>query len=140
MNPINYIQNETITEASERLINSEKILLKSFKTLMQRHHVRLIPITKVYFTHGTKSNVYYIYGKEMKIYAPNFPKSTCVIMWNMINRKSKWFYIFKYFKFRFLKVLIFIHSINSVDLIWDLKSNSICLNWIQNDLKSIFLF
>jgi len=80
LNPINYIQNETITEASERLINSEKILLKSFKTLMQRHHVRLIPITKVYFTHGTKSNVYYIYGKEMKIYAPNFPKSTCVIM------------------------------------------------------------
>ena len=79
--PIDYANDEEITEGSEKLIEFHKTnYLKHEKLIMQRHHLRMIPISTINYTYNETSDKYFIYGTEMRVYCPNFPRSTCTLM------------------------------------------------------------
>ena len=73
--------NDQISQASNRLINSHKIKFKSEKILSQRCHIRLIPISTIFYNFRDKSGEFFIYGREQRVYCPEtFPRETCSLM------------------------------------------------------------
>lgn len=76
--PINYISTPDIAQASHSLIaKHEQVYLSKERPLIQQQTVQVIQVATVHYEHNGKSNLYYIFGKESKVYAPNYPSSCC---------------------------------------------------------------
>lgn len=44
---------------------------------LQRHRVRIVPVTQVMYTYKSQQNAFFVYGFEHKVYAPDYPDQCC---------------------------------------------------------------
>ncbi|XP_077986285.1 protein SSUH2 homolog [Glandiceps talaboti] len=79
--PISNFPDNKINSASRQLIERHRTAFPSERILMQRHRVRIIPLTKVQCSwHSQSVNqgfTYCVYGFENKVYAPEYPLQYC---------------------------------------------------------------
>ncbi|KAK3102359.1 hypothetical protein FSP39_010777 [Pinctada imbricata] len=73
--PINHFPDREINEASNRIIATEQF--PNEKLLMQRHRVRIVPVTQCLYKWKDKELDYFVYGFEHKVYAPTYPQTCC---------------------------------------------------------------
>ncbi|XP_062589397.1 protein SSUH2 homolog, partial [Saccostrea cucullata] len=73
--PINQFHEREINEASERLISDHQF--PSERVLMQRHKVRIVPVTQCMYKWKNTESDFIVYGFEQHCYAPNYPQTCC---------------------------------------------------------------
>ncbi|XP_032370692.1 protein SSUH2 homolog [Etheostoma spectabile] len=79
--PLLGFPNPAISEASERLVRDHQSkYAQNSRILQQRQTVELIPITKVNYKWKGNSHVYFVYGKENKVNADNYPATCCCVI------------------------------------------------------------
>ncbi|KAH9487554.1 Protein ssuh2 [Bulinus truncatus] len=67
--PVNDFPEEKINIASQNLISKHRLKFESEVILMQRHNIRVIPITEVKYFYKGKTFTYYVYGNERRVYS-----------------------------------------------------------------------
>ncbi|XP_052781226.1 protein SSUH2 homolog isoform X2 [Mya arenaria] len=75
--PINHFPDAEINNASNRLVNQHATAFPSERLLMQRHQVRIVPVTQAMYKWKDTNSDYFVYGFEKKVYAPNYPQQCC---------------------------------------------------------------
>lgn len=75
--PINHFPDAEINNASQRLVNQHAHAFPTERILMQRHMVRVIPVTEIFTKWKGDNFDYFVYGFEKKVYAPNYPQQCC---------------------------------------------------------------
>lgn len=73
--PIALFPEPDINAASHRLVAEHDFRDK--RVLMQRHVIRMVPVTVCDYTHKDKSLTYFVYGLECKVHAPTYPDQCC---------------------------------------------------------------
>lgn len=73
--PINHFHEREINEASMRLIQNHQFPTE--RILMQRHKVRIVPVTQCLYKWKSTESDFYVYGFEHHCYAPNYPQTCC---------------------------------------------------------------
>ncbi|KAK3101124.1 hypothetical protein FSP39_001126 [Pinctada imbricata] len=66
-----------INNNSIRLVNQHKGAFPSERQLQQRQILRAVPVTEVHYTWDETSTRYWIYGRQRKVYAPDYPQQCC---------------------------------------------------------------
>ncbi|WAR26498.1 SSUH2-like protein [Mya arenaria] len=74
---INHFPDAEINNASNRLVSQHTTAFPSEKILMQRHKVRIVPVTQAMYKWKDTDSDYFVYGFEKKVYAPNYPQQCC---------------------------------------------------------------
>lgn len=64
-----------INEASHRLLSSHQFPQRMIH--MQRHVIRMVPVTQCFCDHKEKDLTYFVYGLESKVHAPDYPEQCC---------------------------------------------------------------
>lgn len=77
LRPIDHFPDTTINMASLQLIQQHSTAFIAEKLLMQRHEVRIIPISTVFYRWKNFESSFNIYGFEHKVYAPDYPQTCC---------------------------------------------------------------
>lgn len=80
ISPIGTFPEKSIIEASSRLLEKHRTAFSSEKVLMQRHRVKMIPVTSVSYQWKSHVGLYFVYGIEKKIYAPDYPQASCCVL------------------------------------------------------------
>ncbi|WAR26710.1 SSUH2-like protein [Mya arenaria] len=75
--PINHFPDAEINNASNRLVNQHATAFPSERLLIQRHQVRIVPVTQAMYKWKDTNSDYFVYGFEKKVYAPNYPQQCC---------------------------------------------------------------
>lgn len=75
--PINHFSDAEINNASQRIVNQHAGAFPTEKILMQRHSVRIIPVTQALYRWKGQESDFFVYGFEKKVYAPNYPQQCC---------------------------------------------------------------
>uniref|UniRef100_T1JCR8 CR-type domain-containing protein n=1 Tax=Strigamia maritima TaxID=126957 RepID=T1JCR8_STRMM len=98
--PINHFPDQAVNIASTQLVQQhntnysmERIIRQtrhmtyifddvnerrcSMYRVTERHRVRIVPVTQVYYTWKEKTDYFFVYGFENKVYAPNYPQKCC---------------------------------------------------------------
>ncbi|KAL5015046.1 hypothetical protein ScPMuIL_009316 [Solemya velum] len=75
--PVNHFPDAEINNASQRLVNQHSTAFPSEKILMQRHNVRIIPVTQAMYRWKDKDSSYFVFGFENKVHAPDYPQKCC---------------------------------------------------------------
>ncbi|KAL5014371.1 hypothetical protein ScPMuIL_008641 [Solemya velum] len=75
--PINHFPDAEINNASQRLVNQHSTAFPSERILMQRHNVRIIPVTQAIYTWKEKQSNFFVYGFENQVHAPDYPQTCC---------------------------------------------------------------
>lgn len=75
--PINHFPDAEINTASQRLVNQHASAFPSEKLLMQRHRVRIIPVTQALYKWKNQDLDFFVYGFEKRVYAPTYPQQCC---------------------------------------------------------------
>ncbi|KAJ8301231.1 hypothetical protein KUTeg_020218 [Tegillarca granosa] len=73
--PINHFHEVEINEASKRIVTQQQFPAE--RQLMQRHRVRIIPVTQCIYKWSDQQSDYFVYGFEHKVYAPDYPQKCC---------------------------------------------------------------
>lgn len=74
--PIALFPEPEINQASHRLVN-EHANIPNSRILMQRHVIRMVPVTQCYYKSKDKNLDYFVYGLDCKVHAPNYPDQCC---------------------------------------------------------------
>ncbi|XP_071476024.1 protein SSUH2 homolog isoform X1 [Diadema antillarum] len=75
--PVNHFPDQSINQASNTLVQQHSTAFQLERILQQRHQVRIIPVTEVKSTYGDKQFMFFVYGFEHKVYAPEYPMQCC---------------------------------------------------------------
>uniref|UniRef100_A0A1B6D3I1 Protein SSUH2 homolog n=1 Tax=Clastoptera arizonana TaxID=38151 RepID=A0A1B6D3I1_9HEMI len=75
--PIVEFPDATIITASTQLLQEHCAKYSNQKILMQRQHVRIVPITSIKYEWRRKTGQFFVCGKENKVYAPDYPQTCC---------------------------------------------------------------
>ncbi|XP_059150493.1 protein SSUH2 homolog isoform X2 [Physella acuta] len=75
--PVNHFPEQEINAASNTLVSRHGSSFGGERILMQRHRVRVIPVTQVSYSYKDKADSYFVYGFEHKVYAPDYPAKCC---------------------------------------------------------------
>lgn len=75
--PINHFPDAEINSASQRIVNQHASAFPCEKLLMQRHQVRIIPVTHALYKWKNQDSDFYVYGFDKKVYAPQYPQQCC---------------------------------------------------------------
>lgn len=75
--PINHFPDQEINMASKSLVQEHSQAFPTERILMQRHRVRIVPVTQVMYTYKSQQNAFFVYGFEHKVYAPDYPDQCC---------------------------------------------------------------
>ncbi|XP_052285249.1 protein SSUH2 homolog [Dreissena polymorpha] len=75
--PVNHFPDGEINNASNRLVAQHASAFPSERILMQRHQVRIIPVTQALYKWKGADSDFFVYGFEKKVYAPNYPQQCC---------------------------------------------------------------
>lgn len=73
--PIARFPQAEINEASHRLLNGHQFPQRRIH--MQRHVIRMVPVTQCFCEHKGKTLSYFVYGLESKVYSPEYPDQCC---------------------------------------------------------------
>ncbi|XP_060604366.1 protein SSUH2 homolog isoform X2 [Ruditapes philippinarum] len=74
---INHFPDAEINTASQRLVAQHATAFPTERILMQRHQVRIIPVTQAYYKWKGQDLDYFVYGFDKKVYAPSYPQQCC---------------------------------------------------------------
>ncbi|XP_018410716.1 PREDICTED: protein SSUH2 homolog [Nanorana parkeri] len=77
--PVTGFPDPSINEASQKAITQHRLHSESSKILRQEHRIEWLPLTKVEYTWKNKQYEFFVYGKEKKVYADNYPMG-CAVM------------------------------------------------------------
>lgn len=75
--PINHFPDQEVNNASKAIVAEQSRAYPTERILMQRHRVRIVPVTMAYYTHDDKPGSFFVYGFEHKVYAPDYPQQCC---------------------------------------------------------------
>ncbi|XP_077983139.1 protein SSUH2 homolog [Glandiceps talaboti] len=75
--PVAHFPDQNINDASNNLIQRHHTSFRMERILMQRHSVRVIPVTHVHCFWKKDSFSYFVYGFEHKVHAPEYPQQCC---------------------------------------------------------------
>ncbi|XP_013384139.1 protein SSUH2 homolog [Lingula anatina] len=75
--PINHFPDATINQASQQLVERHNTQFQMERILLQRHQVRIIPVTESLYTWKGKDYNFFVYGFENKVWTSNYPQSCC---------------------------------------------------------------
>lgn len=75
--PINHFPDQTINIASKQLVDRHRQTYANERMLLQRHRVRIVPVTEAIFQFREKQGSYFVYGFENKVHAPAYPQKCC---------------------------------------------------------------
>ncbi|XP_046682091.1 protein SSUH2 homolog isoform X2 [Homalodisca vitripennis] len=75
--PLSDFPEETIIEASKDLVYNHISTFTDQKILMQRQSIRAVPITQVKYRWKGYEGQYYVFGKENRVHAPDYPQTCC---------------------------------------------------------------
>lgn len=76
--PISHFPDQTINDASRSLVDEHSRAFPLARILMQRHRVRVVPVTEAFCSWKNKDiGVFYVYGLENKVHAPDYPQQCC---------------------------------------------------------------
>ncbi|KAL3978577.1 nuclear apoptosis-inducing factor 1 [Sarotherodon galilaeus] len=79
--PLFGFPNPAVSQASERLIKEHQTKYgQTSRILQQRQTVELIPITRVNYKWKDNTHAYYVYGKEHKVNADDYPATCCCVI------------------------------------------------------------
>ncbi|XP_007547118.1 protein SSUH2 homolog isoform X1 [Poecilia formosa] len=79
--PLYGFPNPAIVEASDRLIKEHQSkYAQTSRIMQQRQTVELIPVTKVNYKWKNNIHVFYVYGKENKVSADDYPETCCCVI------------------------------------------------------------
>lgn len=73
--PVTKFPEEEINEASQRLLSRHQFPQRVIH--MQRHMIRMVPVTRCLYEYKEKYLFYYVYGLESKVYSPDYPEQCC---------------------------------------------------------------
>ncbi|XP_063436554.1 protein SSUH2 homolog isoform X1 [Mytilus trossulus] len=74
--PIAMFPEPEINQASHRLVN-EHSKFPNCRILMQRHVIRMVPVTQCDYQHKETTLNYFVYGLDCKVHAPTYPDQCC---------------------------------------------------------------
>lgn len=77
VSPVTNFPELSINEASENVISQHRTKFTYSKILKQRHSIEWLPLTNVNYTWNGAEYDYFVYGKENRAYATNYPKKCC---------------------------------------------------------------
>ncbi|XP_005089285.1 protein SSUH2 homolog [Aplysia californica] len=75
--PINHFPEQEINSASNNLVHQHSSKFPSERMLMQRHRVRIVPVTQVFYKYKDDQDSFFVYGFEHKVHAPDYPAQCC---------------------------------------------------------------
>ncbi|XP_063952493.1 protein SSUH2 homolog [Lytechinus pictus] len=75
--PITHFPDEAINQASQRIVKRHEDSFKNERLHKQRHHVRIIPVAEPKCLYNDKAFVFFVYGFEHRVYAPEYPMQCC---------------------------------------------------------------
>ncbi|XP_055881866.1 protein SSUH2 homolog isoform X2 [Biomphalaria glabrata] len=75
--PINHFPESEINAASNTLVSKHKSAFPTERILMQRHRVRIVPVTQVAYSYKDMNSCFFVYGFEHRVHAPDYPAKCC---------------------------------------------------------------
>ncbi|KAM4610642.1 protein SSUH2 homolog [Polymixia lowei] len=76
--PVVNFPDPTVVETSKRLVREHQAKYsKTSRILQQRQTIELLPITKVTYEWRGESNVFFVYGRDLKVSAVDYPAACC---------------------------------------------------------------
>ncbi|XP_045912813.1 protein SSUH2 homolog isoform X1 [Micropterus dolomieu] len=76
--PVTNFPDPTVVQVSERLLREHQDkYLKNSRILQQRQTIELLPITKVTYQWKGESYVFFVYGRDFKVSAVDYPAACC---------------------------------------------------------------
>ncbi|XP_005099980.2 protein SSUH2 homolog [Aplysia californica] len=75
--PVNHFPEPEINSASNNLVSEHGSKFPTEIILMQRHQVRIIPVTQVFYEYKDHKDSYFVYGFEHRVHAPGYPAKCC---------------------------------------------------------------
>ncbi|KAM5148023.1 protein SSUH2 homolog [Mantella aurantiaca] len=79
--PVTGFPDPFINEVSQNAIRQHRAKSKHFKILKQKHSIEWLPLTKVEYTWKNKKYTFFVYGKENKVHAEEYPMgASCAVM------------------------------------------------------------
>nr|KAG5711286.1 hypothetical protein BaRGS_005983 [Batillaria attramentaria] len=75
--PINHFPDQEVNTASKAIVTEQSRAYPTERVLMQRHRVRIVPVTLAYYTWNDKPGSFFVYGFEKKVHAPDYPQQCC---------------------------------------------------------------
>ncbi|XP_066451070.1 uncharacterized protein [Eleutherodactylus coqui] len=77
VSPVTNFPEPSINEASEKVISQHRTTFTYCRILRQRHTIEWLPLTKVDYIWKGAEYHYYVYGKENRAYAKDYPRKCC---------------------------------------------------------------
>ena len=75
--PVTNFPDRAVNDASSQLVQSHTIGFPNERIIMQRHWIRIIPVSEVACTWKGKSFNYWVYGYNTLVYDPDYPQKMC---------------------------------------------------------------
>jgi len=75
--PINHFPDQAVNEASKALVNKHNTSFPMERILLQKHQIRIVPVTQAFYEYKGETDSFFVYGFERKVYAPNYPQKCC---------------------------------------------------------------
>ncbi|XP_042896179.1 protein SSUH2 homolog isoform X2 [Parasteatoda tepidariorum] len=71
--PLTHFPDTTVNMASVQLLQKHESSFPSEKVLKQRHRVSIVPVSSVNYSWRRHEGLFYVYGYERRVYAPDYP-------------------------------------------------------------------
>lgn len=75
--PINHCPEQSVNKASVDLIEKHRKAFPNERQLVQRHAIRIVPVTEVKCRWKQDSFTLFVYGLESRVYTADYPQMCC---------------------------------------------------------------
>lgn len=75
--PVNNFPDEAVNKASADLIQQHINNYHMEKLIQQRHRIRVVPVSQVFYSWRSHDSYFFVYGFENQVYAPDYPQQCC---------------------------------------------------------------
>jgi hypothetical protein len=76
--PINDFPEPAVNQASNQLVGEHAAsFFSTERVLMQRHQVRIVPVSTAQYQWKGKHSQFWVFGFENQVYAPDYPQKCC---------------------------------------------------------------
>lgn len=75
--PVTNFPDSAVNNASNELVQSHAISFPTERIVMQRHWIRIVPVSEVSCNWKGKTFAYWVYGYDNQVYAPDYPQKVC---------------------------------------------------------------
>lgn len=75
--PITSFFDQQVNIGSKRLVEEHSNKWPTKRILLQRHVLRVVPVSEVHYQWKEFSSRFWVYGHDHKVYAPDYPQQCC---------------------------------------------------------------